>query len=85
MPQITIAQGLPAAERDRQILQAFSTFGAMPETDFPAHVRPAIWMLRHQGYLVRAGSLYSITPAGLVRLDELNAALNPPPPEEPSP
>lgn len=79
MPAITIPQGLTPQERDRQILQAFVDYGPLPDTDFPAHCRPAVWILRAQGYLTRTGSLYSITPAGEARLDALNeAAENPP-------
>lgn len=76
---IEIAKGLPDDERERQILrgvmEADDEGAGVPETDLPAHVRPALWMLAHQGRLVdHGGQVYSITPNGEERLEVLDAA-----------
>jgi hypothetical protein len=71
---IEIAKGLGDTERDRQVLAAVRAAGTVAEYDFPAHVRPALWILAHRGDLEAAGDLYSITPQGQTWFDNLNAA-----------
>lgn len=74
---VSIAKGLEDDERDRQVLRAVfdeDEGAGVSESEFPAHVRPALWILVHRGDLAATGSTFTITSQGLDLLADLDAA-----------